>query len=87
MAEEDTTMERPFRITIQLSDFEARKLISWSKIHGKPKATYAGQIIGSQIELNAQLIDYLIESQAKSEGITSEELEKRWLEEEGYFAD
>jgi hypothetical protein len=82
-----STMADPFRITITLSVYEARKLICWAKIHGKPKATYAAQIIGARIESNLQTIHAQMQDIAKHEGISVEELEQRWLKEENFGDD
>lgn len=75
------------RITITLSNYEARKLICWAKIHGKPKATYASQIIGSRLESNFDLIKKQMEDIAQREGISAQELETRWLAEENFTED
>ena len=75
------------RITITLSNYEARKLICWAKIHGKPKATYASQIIGSRLESNFDLIKKQMEDIAQREGISAQELETRWLAEENFVED
>lgn len=72
------------RITISLSAYEARKLIAWAKIHGRPKATYAAQIIGSRIEANIETIKAQMEDIARYEGVSVEELERRWLDEEKF---
>jgi hypothetical protein len=80
----DLTMADPFRITITLSAYEARKLICWAKIHGKPKATYAAQIIGARIESNFESIRTQMQDIAAREGISVEELEQRWLKEEDF---
>lgn len=77
-------MADTYRMTISLSPFEMRKLILWSKAHGKPPATYAGQVIGARIEANVGTIDQMMADIAKYEGISPEELEKRWLDERGF---
>lgn len=74
-------MADTYRMTISLSAFEMRKLICWSKTHGKPPATYAGQIIGARIEANIASIDQMMADIAKHEGISQDELERRWLDE------
>ncbi|MBE9042698.1 hypothetical protein IQ235_18215 [Oscillatoriales cyanobacterium LEGE 11467] len=79
--------DMPLRITITLSAYEGRKLICPSKIHGKPKATYAAQIIGSRIEANFEEINRQMADIAKREGITVAELEARWLAEENFELD
>ncbi|NEQ64518.1 MAG: hypothetical protein F6K21_03250 [Symploca sp. SIO2D2] len=72
--------KEPCRITISLSAFEYRKLICWAKAHGKPAATYAGQIIGARIEANISTIDEMMRDIAKFEGIGVEDLEQQWLD-------
>lgn len=72
-------MQDPTRITISLSAFEMRKLTCWAKAHGKPTATYAGQVIGARVEANIATIDQMMADIAKFEGIEVEELEKQWL--------
>lgn len=74
------------RITITLSDYEMRRLICWAKIHGKPKATYAAQIIGARIESNFDAINAQMSNIAKFENISTEELEQRWLQEEKFIS-
>lgn len=77
-------MADQLRITITLSSYEARKLICWAKIHGRPKATYASQIIGSRIEANLESICAQMQDIADHEGISIQELERRWLTEEDF---
>lgn len=77
-------MAKVYRITIQLSEAEMRNLSLWARWHGKPKATYAGQIIGSRIEANMSNINELLEDEAKIQGCTIDELKQRWLSEESY---
>ncbi len=77
-------MAKTYKFTIQLSEFEMRKLICWSKAHGKAKATYAAQIVGARVESNIAVIDQMMADIAKHEGITIEDLEQRWLTEEGF---
>lgn len=74
----------PLRITIQIPSFIARKLICWSKAHGKPKATFASQIISARVEANVETIDKLMQDIAAYEGVSAKELEIRWLEEENF---
>ena len=80
-------MAESLRITISLSAYEARKLICWAKIHGKPKATYASQIIGARIEANLDTINAHMQDIARFEGISVEDLERRWLEEENFLSE
>lgn len=61
-----------------------RNLIRWSKWHGRPKATYAGQVIAARLEANVPTIETLMKEQAAYEGITVEDLDKRWLAEEDF---
>lgn len=72
------------RMTIGLSDFQERKLVLWAKIHGRPKAAFASQLIGQQIETNLHLVENMMLDIARYHGISVEELEKQWLAEEGY---
>lgn len=74
-------MAKNYRLQITLSEAEMRNLIRWAKWHGKPHSTYAGQIIGARLEANVPTIQQLMEDQAKAEGISVEELDKRWLAE------
>jgi hypothetical protein len=74
-------------MTISLSAYEVRKLICWAKIHGKPKATYASQIIGARLESNFDTIRQQMEDIAAFEGISVQELEQRWLREENFSAE
>jgi hypothetical protein len=80
-------MADPLRITISLSAYEGRKLICWAKIHGKPKATYAAQIIGARIEANLDTIYDQMKDIAEHQGISVQELEQRWLREENFSAE
>ena len=80
-------MAKTYKFTIQLSEFEMRKLICWSKAHGKAKATYAAQIVGARVESNITVIDQMMADIAKHEGISIEELEQGWLVEEGFSSE
>jgi hypothetical protein len=80
-------MARIYKFQIQLSETEMRWLICWAKIHGKPKATYAAQIIGARTEGNIRDIREMMKDIARYEGISTDELESRWLEEENFQAD
>lgn len=77
-------MAKSYRITIQLSEAEMRNLIFWARWHGKPKATYAGQIISARIEANVPMINGLLEDESIAQGCTVEELKQRWLAEESF---
>lgn len=79
-------MAKVYKFTIQLSEFEMRKLICWAKAHGRPKATYAAQIIGARVESNIGVIGEMMADIAKDQNITVAELEKLWLEEENYYS-
>jgi hypothetical protein len=74
-------MAKSYRVTLQLSEDEFRLLTLWARWHGKPKATYAGQIVSSRIESNAKLIYELVEMAAKDRGTDFEELKAAWLSE------
>jgi hypothetical protein len=80
-------MAKAYRITIQLSEAEMRNLIFWARWHGKPKATYAGQVISARIEANIPVINGLLEDEAKAQGCTVDELKQRWLSEENFGQD
>ena len=75
------------RLTLTLSDYAVRKIICWSKIHDKTKTAYAAQIIEARVEANAEKIDTIMQDIADFEGIEVKELEKRWLDSEGYKPD
>lgn len=77
-------MAKVYRVTIQLSEAEMRNLIFWARWHGRPKATYASQIISSRIEANIPAIHGLLEEEAKAQKCTVEELKQRWLNEENF---
>jgi len=79
-------MAKVYKFTIQLSEFEMRKLICWAKAHGRPKATYAAQIIGARVESNIGVIGEMMSDIANDQNITVAELEKLWLEEENYYS-
>lgn len=72
--------EEIYRITIQISESEMKVLKLWSKWHGKPKATYASQIISARLEANVDTVDNLVAREARRRGIPSEELESLWLQ-------
>lgn len=72
--------EEIYRITIQLSEAEMKKLKLWAKWHGKPKASYAGQIVSARLEANVDTINKLVADEARVRGISTEELEKQWLQ-------
>lgn len=67
------------RIMVTLSEYELRMLTLWARIHGKPKSTYAAQIIGSRVEANAELIRRELSDIARTQGLTVDELEAEWL--------
>lgn len=77
-------MAGEYRITISLSPLEMRKLILWSKVHGKSPTTCAGQMIGDEIEANITRINQLVADTAKYRGVSPEKLESQWLEEKGF---
>lgn len=77
-------MPNNYRITLTLSPYQLRQLIKWSKVHGKTKSVYAAQMLGAKIEENLQLINDQVAEIARHEGITPQELERRWLLEEKY---
>lgn len=69
------------RISITLSDFDARKLRLLAAMKGRQPGVYAAQIVSARIEANLDLIQRLLEDEAKYRGITPEELEKILLQE------
>jgi len=79
MEAKETPMERTPRIGITLSPYELRMLTLWAKIHGRPRSTYAAQIIGARIEANAETIRRELAEIARVEGCSIDELEARWL--------
>ncbi|NER47583.1 MAG: hypothetical protein F6J92_12935 [Symploca sp. SIO1A3] len=66
------------RLNITISGFNLKKLTHWAKIHGKPPTTFAGQIISAQVEANLDLINKQMQELARLEGISAQDLEKRW---------
>lgn len=71
--------DRTQRLMINLSEYESRLLTYWARIHGRPRSTYAAQIIGARLEANVDLIKRQMADIAAYEGISVEELEKQWL--------
>jgi hypothetical protein len=66
------------RLNITISTYDLRKLSNWAKCHGKTATAYAAQIVSSRIEADLDLIERMMDDIAAYEGITREELEKRW---------
>lgn len=64
---------------INLSEYESRLLTCWAKIHGRPRSTYAAQIVGARLEANVDLIKRQMADIAAFEGVSVEDLEKQWL--------
>jgi hypothetical protein len=67
---------------ITLSDFARRTLYLWAKLHDKPRATYASQIVEARCEANYEMIVRLIEGEARRRGQTGDELIEEWLAED-----
>ena len=67
-----------YRLTIQLSEAEFRLLEDWSNWHGRPRSTFASQIIGSRLATNSALIKELVRDEAERQEITIQELRSRW---------
>lgn len=72
----------PKRINITVSDDEYRWLCLWASWHGKSPTTYAGQIIGSRVEANRELIEQLVVDAAQNRGVSVEELISEWNQNE-----
>lgn len=70
------------RLTITLSDLAARKLNIWAKAHDKARTGWVAQIIEARIEANLDLIDKLLEDCASARGISPEQLEKEWQQDD-----
>ena len=66
------------RLNITISRYDFRKLRNWAKIHGRAPTTYGGQIISSRLESNTDTINRQMQEIAAYEGISVEELERRW---------
>lgn len=70
------------RMSIQLGDFSLHNLIFLSRIYEKKRAPIAALIIDEYLKDQVEIIERAIQQIAESGGITSEELKKRWIEEE-----
>jgi len=68
------------RVLIQISEADTRLLSLWAKIHGRPRSTFAAQIVASKIEENIDTIKKQVAEFAASKGITAAELEAIWLD-------
>ena len=66
------------RLNITISAYDLRKLSNWAKCHGKTATAYAAQIVSTRIESSLDLIERMMDDIADYEGISREELEKRW---------
>ncbi|NJR61888.1 MAG: hypothetical protein HC769_25500 [Cyanobacteria bacterium CRU_2_1] len=69
------------RFTISLPDWYYRKLLLWAKLKGTNRATLSANIIQARIEVNWADIERELETIAKYEGKTLEELQQEWLAE------
>lgn len=69
------------RINISLSRYIDRKLSLWCALHGRTKGVFAAQIVSNRVEANLDLINKMLEEEAKSRNITVEELEIELLKE------
>ncbi|NER25889.1 MAG: hypothetical protein F6J86_15445 [Symploca sp. SIO1B1] len=69
------------RLNLTISGFVLKKLTFWAKIHGKPPTTFAGQLLSTTVEANRDLINEQMQELARLEGVSIQELEKRWNEE------
>ena len=74
--------DRRKRMQITLSPFAERILTLWGKLHDKPASTYAGAIIESRCEVNAELVMRLVAQEAEARGMTTDDLVKEWLDSE-----
>ena len=67
------------RFSISLPDWYHRKLKLWAALKGTNRATLAANIVQARIEANWETVEQEIEAIAKYRGITIEELEAEWL--------
>jgi len=67
------------RILIQLSEADTRLLTLWAKVHGRPRSTFAAQIVASRVEANLDIIKKQVAEYASAKGISVNELESQWL--------
>jgi hypothetical protein len=67
------------RIVIQLSEADTRLLDLWARLHGRPRSTYAAQIVSARLEANADLIRKEVADYAQSQGKSFSEIEREWL--------
>jgi hypothetical protein len=77
-----STIVVTMRISITLSPYVARKLSLWGMLHGRTKGVFAAQIISNRVEANIDLINKMLEEEAKNRGISIEELEAILLNED-----
>lgn len=75
-------MPKTYKFQIQLSEFDMRWLTYWANLHGRPKGTFASQIIGARIEANIELIRSMMSNHARHENISTDELEELWFNED-----
>lgn len=70
------------RIGVSLPDWYERKLRLWAKLKGTNRATLSGNIIQARIEANWEQVEKDLEEIAQRRGISREQLEAEWLDEE-----
>ena len=76
--EREMATEDNVRLYITVSKYNYRKLKEWARIHGKPPSTFAGQIVATNLESNLDTIEKQKQDLAHYEGISADELQKRW---------
>ncbi len=62
------------RVAITLSNYDYKRLKLWALIHGRSPATYAAQIVSTQIEANFDTINRQLEDYAKTQGRSLDEV-------------
>lgn len=73
-----------YKLQITLSRHDVKWLILWSYIHGKPRASYAAQIISARVEANIPLIQSMIADAAADENMEVDEFIRMVLDNEGF---
>ena len=67
------------RFAVTSPDWYHRKLQLWAKLKGTNRATLAMNIVQARIDANWADIDKELDSIARYEGVSREELEAKWL--------
>jgi len=71
--------DKIIRFQIAQTEWNNRKLKLWAKLDGTTRASLASSIVLMEIGANWPDIDKELNTIAKYEGITREELETKWL--------